>query len=168
MKLLGPVLAACAVLAVAGRLPAQEEPLKPLERFVGEWTVDGAWSDGTPLHARGVYEWSLGKKVLRARTFVKDGDREYQRYEGVLAWHPEKKSLFEISFAFDGKISEFLIESKDADTLRLGWTPFHADKPERVRQVLKFLDKDHFQWVVELKTGDDWKQIIDATWKRTR
>src|SRR6202011_358015 len=31
---------------------ATEDRLAPLTRFVGEWEVDGKWSDGSPLHAR--------------------------------------------------------------------------------------------------------------------
>jgi hypothetical protein len=103
---------------------------------------------------------------MRAQTFVKDGDREYQRYESVLAWHPEKKSLYEITFAFDGAINEILIDSQDKDTLHLGWTPYRSDKPAPVRQVIQFLDRDRFRWTVTLKDGEGWKQIIDATWKR--
>jgi len=86
----------------------------------------------------------------------------------VLAWHPEKKSLFEISFAYDGGVSEFLIESKDKDTLHIGWMSFVPDKPSNVRQVIKFLDRDHLQWVVSVKDGETWKQLIDATWTRKR
>ena len=137
-----------------------------LDRFAGEWEVDGQWADGTSLHSRGVYTWGLGKKILKAQTFVRDGDHEYQRYESVLAWRPERKSLYEISFSFDGHVTEYLIDVKDENTLLIGWTPYDPDKPPAVRQAIKFLDKDHFQWTVWLKDGDNWKQLIDATWKR--
>ena len=40
---------------------------------------------------------------------------ESERYDAVMAWHPEKKSLYEITFAYDGSISEVLMESKDKD-----------------------------------------------------
>ena len=160
-------LAALPALVIGGAdKPADSDPLASLERFIGHWTVDGKWSDGNELHARAVYEWGVGKKIIMAKTFVKDKDKEYQRYESVMAWHPEKKSLYEITFAFDGAISEVVIESKDADTLHIGWEPLHADKPSKVRQVIKFLDKDSFRWTVTLKDGDEWKQLIEATWKR--
>jgi hypothetical protein len=160
--------AAAAAQARAEDKPAAENHLAVLDRFAGEWVVDGKWSSGEPLHARGVYQWGLDKKILKAQTWVRNGDQEYQRYESVLAWHPEKKSLYEITFSFDGGISEVLVETKDRDTLHIGWAPFRADKPQTVRQVIKFLDNDHFRWVAEIKQGTEWQQIIDATWKRVK
>jgi hypothetical protein len=73
------------------------DPMALLAPFVGEWQVEGTWSSGDKLRARGVYQWGLGKKILHARTFVMNGDKEYQRYESIMAWHPEKKSLYEIN-----------------------------------------------------------------------
>ena len=161
------LLTALAVLVAAGHAAAGDQ-LAPLGRFVGEWEVDGQWSDGTPLHARGVYAWGLGKKILTAKTFVQNGGKEYQRYEAVMAWHPEKKGLFQISFAYDGSLTEVLMEPKGKDTLHIGWTPFAAGKPAKVRQVIRFLDNDHFRWTVSLREGESWKQLIDATWKRKK
>jgi hypothetical protein len=173
MRTLSRTVAALAVLACAAPLPADDRPasddkLEPLARFAGEWTVEGKWAGGEALRARAVYEWGLGRKIMKAQTFVMNGDREYQRYEGILAWHPEKKSLYEISFAFDGAVTEYLIEAKDKDTLLIGWAPVADVKPSRVRQTLRFLDKDRFQWVVEMKNGELWQQLIDATWKRKK
>jgi hypothetical protein len=147
--------------------PPVEDKLAPLERFVGEWAVEGKWADGQSLHARNFCEWGLGMKILKAKTFVRDGEKEYQRYEGVFAWHPEKKSLFQISFAYDGSMTQTLIQPRDKDTLLIGWTPFAPEAPGRVRQTIVFLDPDHYRWTVEVKQGEQFKQIIEATWKRT-
>ena len=143
-----------------------KNPMAPLERFVGEWQVEGQWSDGNKLRARGVYEWGLNHKILKAKTFVMNGEKEYQRYESIMAWHPRKKCLYQISFTYDGGISEVLMEPKDSDTIHVGFTPFHTDQPANIRQVLKFKDKDHFVWTVRMKQGDEWKQLIEATWVR--
>ena len=153
--------------APGGDTPAEKkEPLEPLARFIGEWQVEGQWSSGDKLQARGVYEWGLGKKILKAKTFVMNGDKEYQRYESIMAWHPKKNCLYEITFAYDGNISEVVLEPKDEDTLHIGYTPFHADQAQNVRQILKFKDNDHFVWTVTMKQGDEWKQLIEATWVR--
>ena len=171
MRLIYRVAVLVAVLVLTDTAQTQEKPvagnrLAALERFVGEWEVNGKWSSGESLRARSVYEWGLGKKILKGQTFVRDGAREYQRYEAVFAWHPQKKCLYEVSFGFDGSLTEVVIESKDQDTLHIGWTPYSPEKPAPIRQVIRFLDQDHFQWTVSLREGEGWKQLIDATWKR--
>jgi hypothetical protein len=83
-----------------------------------------------------------------------------------MAWHPEKKCLYQVSFAFDGAVTETLVEAKDKDTLHVGWAPLPGGKESKVRQTIHFLDNDRFQWTVAIQTGDNWMPIIDATWKR--
>jgi hypothetical protein len=162
----------CLAMSIARASAADDKPvaenhLAPVERFVGgEWTTDGKWSSGDELHARMVCEWGVGKKIIRTKTYVRNGAEEYQRYESIIAWHADKKSLVEFSFAFDGAISEIVIDSKEADTLNLGFTPYHADKPSNVRQIMQFKDKDTFTWKVLLKSDDGWQQIIESTWIR--
>jgi hypothetical protein len=146
----------------------QDDPMALLARFVGEWNVDAKWSTGESLKARGVYQWGLDKKLLIAKTFVTDMDKEYQRYESIFTWHPGRKSLYEITFSFDGSISEVLIETKEKDTLHIGYTPFHADKAQPIRQTIRFTDNDHFVWVVQMQKGTEWMQLIEATWVRKK
>lgn len=148
--------------------PSADERLATLRRFEGEWTIDGRWTSGDELHARSIYALSLGKAIMRTQTFVKNGASEYQRYEGIFAWHPKKKSLFHISFAYNGEISETLVESKDKDTLLLGWSPFQEGVPSNVRQTITFTDADTFLWKVELKGDDGWKTLMNGTWHRKK
>jgi hypothetical protein len=153
-------------MSAGDKKPTNDDPVNALAPFIGEWHVEGKWSSGDKLKARGTYEWGLGKKILIAKTFVMDGDKEYQRYESIMAWHPKKKSLYEITFAFDGDIKEVLIDNKERGAFQIGYTPFHADQPENLRQILRFKDQDHFLWTVSFKKGDTWVQLIEATWVR--
>src|SRR5262249_6950210 len=107
--------------------------------------------------------------------FVKKGSGEYQRYESIMAWHPKKKSLYEISFTYNGDISESLIDVVDPHTLHIGFTPVDKDttaptKPSKanVKQVLNFVDPDHMTWTVTMEQGGQSKQLIEATWVRQR
>jgi hypothetical protein len=151
----------------AADAPPSDDHLAPVARFIGDWQVDAKWADGTPLKARATYTWGLNKKIVVGKTFVQDPTKgEYQRYEGILAWNPKKKSLYEISFAYDGSISEVLIDTVDKDTLHFGYRPFDEGGPANVRQTIHFASDDAFVWTVSVKSGETWSQIIEATWRR--
>ena len=172
--LVGIVILTSANAARAADKPASRvDHMVALAKFDGEWRVQGQWANGEKLDARTVYEWGLGKRILKAHTFVKNGRTEYQRYESIMAWHPRKKCLYEISFTYNGDISEHVIDVVDAETLHIGFTPFEPvvempgkASPAGVRQVLKFLDSDHMTWTVTMNEGGEWKQLIHATWVR--
>ena len=163
---------AAALLALSGHATADEKSpvaknaLAPLERYIGEWVIHGRWASGEELRARAVYEWGVGKRIIVAKTYVMNGDSEYQRYEGILFWHPRKKSLAEHSFAYNGDLSQLIVESVDKDTLKIGWIPYDEAEPSNVRQILKFKDDNAFVWTVTVKTGNEWQQIMEGTWQR--
>lgn len=144
--------------------------VKALDGFVGEWTIDAKWDSGQPLKARAIYSRELGGKHLRTQTFVKKDDgSEYQRYEGVMTWHPRRKSLVIYSFAYDGSVQENLAQTDDGKTFRVGFTPYDPGAPNPVRQTLTLVSPDAFDWTVEMRVGDSdqWQRLIKAQWKRT-
>jgi hypothetical protein len=172
-RLIGQLVVGIFVLNTAGGISAQEktkptetDQLAPLSRFIGEWTVEGKWNSGDELWARNVYEWGLGNKIIKSKTFVKSDKGEYQRYDAVMAWHPKKKQLFIISFAYDGNMTENVIEPKDDGNIFIGFVPFHEGEPTKVRQTIQFKDSDHFTWRVELQGDAGWQELINATWVR--
>jgi len=164
-------------MAAADDAPAaSQNHMSALAKFDGEWHVNGKWSNGETLEARTVYHWGLGKKIVMAETYAKYRGKEYQRYENVMTWHPKKKCLYEISFTYDGEISEHVIDAVEPDTLHVDFRPLPDDvagaaaktiAPE-LRQVLKFTDDDHMVWTVTMKQGGEWQQLIEATWVRQR
>jgi hypothetical protein len=156
-----------ATLAADPQSAADRGHLAPLARFVGgQWIIHGHWANGESLTARAVYEWGIANKIIVAKTFVMNGDKEYQRYEGVFAWHPKKKSLVQYSFAYNGDLTESVIDIKDEDTINVGWTPYSGGQPGNVRQILKFQGENSFVWTVAVKAGDKWNQIMEGTWER--
>jgi hypothetical protein len=163
----------CTPLAAVAS-PLTDEPsaadkghLAPVARFVGgQWMIHGHWSNGEELRARSIYEWGIANKIIVAKTYVMNGDKEYQRYEGILTWHPKKKSLVQFSFAYNGDLSETIMDAKDKDTIYVGWTPYNDGQPANVRQILKFKDDNSFVWTVAVKNGDKWEQIMEGTWER--
>ncbi|MBE7558692.1 hypothetical protein HS125_07000 [bacterium] len=139
-----------------------------LEKWAGsEWVLDASWSSGEPLRARCVYTWGLGGKFLACKTFVSTGTSEYQRYETVIAWHPDKKSLVSIDMAFNGHLSETVMELVDKDTLRQGYVDYVPGHASPTRQEISFLDDDHHTWRVWVKSrSGEWTQIMDGVWRR--
>ncbi len=162
--------AAClGILVALGAVGEDKKPdrLAPLAPYVGEWVVDGKWAGSNePLHARAIYEWTEHRQAIHARTYVTAGSKEYLRYDAMMGWHPRKKSLFQVSFAYNGELTENLIEPDTDGTLKIGFAPFDAANPSRVRQTLRLQDKDAFVWTAWLKEGDQWKPLIEATWRR--
>ncbi len=149
-------------------VPAAQDKLAPLAAFVGgEWATRGYWSNGEELRARNIFAWGVGKKIIKVRTYATRSDgEEYLRYEAVMAWHPRKKSLVEISFAYDGRIQEYILEPAGDDTLRIGWTPYYEGDQPKIRQTLRFVGRDRFVWQVFARAEDGWEQLIESTWHR--
>jgi hypothetical protein len=164
----------CVVLVLVGLVAAvargeEAGKLEPLARFVGEWTLDAKWADGTALRARAEYELGLEKKIMRGRTFIIDAEgKERQRYEDVMAWDGRRGSLVDVSFSVDGAVNEIVVEKKDEVTLLWGWTPYQEGREGKVRQTIQFKGEDRFAWVVELKGEEGWRKIMEGTWVRAK
>lgn len=142
-------------------------PLDSVAPYVGgEWRIDGAWKDGTPLTARATYEWSVGKKFIIARTFIGEPGKQYQRYTTIFG--EDNGKLMAWGFVFDGHhdVSEFKIDGK-----RL-----HSDKPmpaadgstgSTLHQSIEMTEPNQFHWVVSIESKGEDKPVMDGVWIRS-
>lgn len=143
-----------------------DDRLGPLAPAVGyEWRVEGNWSNGSPLKARAVYEPGLDGKIIKSQVFVSMGETEYQRYESIIAWHPEKQALYELTVSVDGEITEWKIEDRGQKTLQLTHFETAPGKPN-VRQTMKFTDEQTMDWIVEIEQDGAWRELLHAPWRR--
>lgn len=132
----------------------------------GEWTIDGAWSDGTPLKGREVYEWGVGKKFVHCKTFVTAPAGEYQRYETIFGVKDGK--LMAWSFTYDGSSdsSEFKVEGKKLSSAKAMNTP---QGEATLHQSIELVEPDKFRWLVAIESADGtMRQIMDGMWIRHR
>ncbi len=167
-----------AVMAVGGAGPGGEpagatseslRSTKALEGFVGEWEIDAKWDDGRPLKARAIYSSEMGGKHIRTQTWLPKPDgTEYQRYQGMMTWHPRKNAFAVYSFAYDGAVTEALATTDDGKTLKIGFEPFEPGAPSPLRQTLRLVSADALEWTVEMNAGGEWKRLIQAEWKRKK
>lgn len=147
-------------------VPEKLETVEVFAPFIGEWEIVGTWDDGRPIKARNTYAWHMNRKHIKCATFVAGPEGEYQRYDGLLVWHPRKKTLGSYSFAFDGNISEYRAETTDGRTFRFGFSPWDDEDTLSIRQTIEFTGPDVFVWTVEARAGESWKRLIRGEWKR--
>lgn len=110
-----------------------------LAELIGEWRVQGRWTDGAELSARAEYSWTLDGRAIRVCTFVTpETGAEYQRYEGLITWSPERGALVQHSHAFDGSSEQLLITPGSTNgEFRIGFEPIEPSRPSRLRQMLQ-------------------------------
>jgi hypothetical protein len=165
------VIAACTLGAIIPTAPAAEKSattqpvdplLAPLAPYVGgEWRLKAAWADGTPLQAREIYDWGVGRKFITCKTWVGKADEEYQRYDETFGVQDGK--LMSWSFAFDGHVNvgEFKVDGKTLSSSRV-----LSGDAGTLHQSVELLDANRFRWVVKIvKDGKD-QPLIDGTWVR--
>jgi hypothetical protein len=169
-------LAIVAAVALAAEQPAKEggqgtkeDPLRSVQAFtpfLGEWQIEGAWDDGRPLKARNVFEWGIGGKHIKVGTFLLRPEGDVQRYDGMLTWHPRKQCLASYSFAVDGGISEYRVDTADGKTFTFGFEPWDSTDAQKIRQTIVFENPKVYTWTVEAHEGEEWKRLIKGQWKR--
>jgi hypothetical protein len=145
--------------------PDAKAELQKLSPFVGEWTIHATWAGGAPLVAHNVNQWALNGAHLSSQTFVGEGAERYQRYQSMFSYDAKHGCLVTYSFAADGAVSAYRIDSEDGKTFQFGFTPLGSDE-NKVRQTITFKTADEYQWLVELNQNGTWTQIMDGTWKR--
>lgn len=152
-------------LAGLGAAPDARTEVQKFAPFLGEWTIHGTWSDGRPLVAHNVYAWTLNGTHLACQTWVGEGAEKHMRYQSMMSYDAKHECLVTYSFAVDGAVSAYRVETEDGKTFKFGFDPISHDE-SRVRQTITFKSADEYQWIVEVNADGAWKQIMDGVWKR--
>lgn len=161
--LLGLTLLAQSALAQPSTTKsAPDDPLAPFGRFVG-----GAWESEGDFRVRVVYEWGLGKKLLKIKSFLFQKDKSEPRlvYESVVYFHPEKRQVVFQSVSVEGGLFDGVM-TPQGNTYESIFTSYNGAKKTEFRQTIEFLDDDHVIWKVFGKDGSGWKLLHDAKERR--
>jgi len=139
-------------------------PLAPLARLVeGQWRGQIVLLDGTVIRARHVFEWGLGGKIIKSKTYGAFGDRPEQLvYEGLFAWHPEKKTISFQEVAAYGGTNEGTIEP-EGNALHYRWTQYGSGGATVFKETLLFSDDDHFTSEAHKQTDDGWEKFTEES-----
>jgi hypothetical protein len=161
------VLAGCLLSTVRADDTTASNPLDDLAPFVGgSWVGKG--KHGTDdFRTRVVYEWGLNRRLVKAKSYLKTDKGEQLVYESVFTYHPGKKKVVFLSVAADGHIFDGTLR-KDGDAYESQFDSLSQDKTATYRQTIRFVDKDHTEWQVYAKKGNDWVKVIDSRQERVR
>lgn len=152
-------------LAGLGAAPDAKSEVQTFAPFLGEWTIHGTWSDGRPLVAHNIYSWALNSSHLACQTWVGEGAEKHQRYQSMMSYDAKHECLTTYSFAVDGAVSAYRVETEDGKTFRFGFNPIGTEETN-VRQTITFNSADEYRWIVEINANGTWTRIMDGTWKR--
>ncbi|MGH9778617.1 MAG: SRPBCC family protein [Candidatus Acidiferrales bacterium] len=143
------------------------KPLEPLAHLVGgQWRGELKMLDGAVIRARHVFEWGLGQTILKSKTYGALGDRPEQLvYEGVFAWHPEKKAIAFREFSAFGGVIEGTI-TPEGNALSFSWADYSKNGVTEYRESLQFPDRDHYHSEAYKKTAEGWEKILDTAFAR--
>jgi hypothetical protein len=149
---------------------ATEAKLKPVSDL--SWLVGGVWTADASKMGDGMkrietrYVWSDNNAFIRFTTHFVSDKGTAKTYDGNFFWEPQKSQLamwymdyaneiIQGPIAVRGETTNFSFRSKDFE----GRT---ADM--QVNLVRKTNDK--YQWVLEEKSGDTWKQLATLEYVR--
>jgi uncharacterized protein YndB with AHSA1/START domain len=147
---------------------AVADPLAPLARLVGgQWRGEIKLLDGAVIRARHVFEWGLGGKILKSKTYGAFSDRPEQLvYEGLFAWHPEKKKITFQEVAAYGGTNEGTIEP-EGNALHYHWTQSSSSGATIFKETLIFPDNDHYTSEAYKQTENGWEKFtLSSSFRR--
>jgi hypothetical protein len=143
------------------------DPLQVLAPYVGgEWKINAKWSDGSPLEAREIFEWGVGRRFVTCKTFVsKLGGGEYQRYETIFGVG-EGGKIVAHGFVYDGQVqvTEFKLDGKKLT----GERPMKASDggDGTLRQSVEQIEPNKFRWIVAFVKDGKVSPMMDGVWVR--
>lgn len=134
-----------------------------MAKLVGhDWYAKGLWEDPSRGGMRVSYEWGLGGKLMKVKSFVRMEGEEKLVYESVMGWHPGRERIAGYCFSVWGSVYDgsFTI---DGNKFFYEWEDFKGDTVARWRQLIELTSDDSYQWTVWKREGDDWSLSKEST-----
>jgi hypothetical protein len=144
-------------LAVQGDV----DPMTPVAFLEGgTWIGEGTWPDGSALTVEVRYFWGPTKRVLHFETFEPEGGHRKLIYEGILFFDPKLGAIVQYNFKPNGEVDVSQLSNASAVGYEVRGANTHS--------LVRFAGPDEFHWELRVPDGNDWKLILDATYRRRR
>ena len=144
-----------------------DNPTSVLAPFVGEWIAGGEWADGRPFYTRHVFEWGVGKRLLKVRSYAGSPEDETLLFESVYGWHPKHGALRMTSYASFGVVYEGSISKEEDGVFVQPYSGYGPGPSGAYVQEFRFLDADRYVWSSYETTEDERVLLVETTFERT-
>lgn len=132
----------------------------------GKWVAETAGPDGKPVQVETVLEWTHHKKGIKFQTFFLAGDEPAPAYEGIFAWHPEKKRIAYFYVGQRGALSEGTLW-QEGDVLVQELETLEPDgSSQNLRTHILRQGKDSYDWIVFVQRDSEWAEAMRLTYHR--
>ena len=154
-------------------LCGQEAAKKPRPIAALGWLVGGVWTADASKMAPGMqrietrYQWSDNNAYVRFTTHFVFDKGTVRNYDGNFFWNPEQSTLAMWYMDAANSITQSPVQV-EGDTLRM---VFHAQdfegKMADIRATVTRKTNDDYNWLLEEKVPDGWKQLATLEYLRT-
>jgi hypothetical protein len=147
---------------------AKKKPISELSWLVGGvWTADASKMGDGMKRIETRYVWSDNNAFIRFTTHFVSDKGTAKTYDGNFFWEPAKSQLAMWYMDYANEIIQGPI-AIDGETTKFSFraTDFEG-KPADMQVELLKKSNDKYQWTLDEKVGDAWKQLATLEYVRT-
>jgi hypothetical protein len=160
------------ILLVSTALYAQGSQTTLLDTFSNlagsKWKAEGKWSNGGSFKQEQIYEWGVGKKIVKVQTFgTVDQQGSYGlRGEGIRAWDNKQKVMRFWEFDVFGGITIGTC-GIDGNSFYYEYDYAANGKVRKFRDSWTKLNEDTYAYKVGIYEGEKWESVfLEAKFER--
>jgi len=138
---------------------ADDVPLAPFERLVGgEWHLEDSYQS---------FEWGVGRRSVRARSYLLVDGTAQLVSEGFWYWHPGEQRIRGVFTAIEMPVTLFdYVTRFDGDTMVSELAAYDAaGDSDRYIETWRFSGERAFEWALRAEPGGE--PLMSGTYQRT-
>ena len=173
MKKAGLIFALMTAISLAGwgqeaaKIPAPPKPIAALGWLVGGvWTADGTKVAPGMLRIETRYQWSDNNAYIRFTTHFVHDKGTMRNYDGSFFWDPERASLAMWYMDAHNSITQGPVQM-EGDVMQMTFRAQDFEgKLAELRVKVTRKTNDDYNWLLEEKQPDGWKQLATLEYLR--
>ncbi len=144
-------------------LSQNENPLGQLQFLVdSKWQASGEWGNNAEYNQTIISEWSLNKKIIKQKIqgiVNPETGQTGLRNEAIIAFDEDENKIKSWIFDIYGEIIETIIIIEN-ENIYVEYPYKYGGETKTFRDVWIKIDNDTFEYRVELKEKERWKNLL--------